>query len=176
MRHRDARTFALSQGSRPGTFAIPSLTLLLLACLVAGCIAEEAAEDLAVEGDSSAALVAEDVNLSITPQDTNCGSWPGNGIADHDVKTRRVTHGGRTVRFALVNQRLSDHSFAAFRDGYRDGDQSWVDRSYDGGANWVQCGPFSRKFSNDLLNYHNWMRACVRFNGASFCTDWHYDT
>ncbi|MEU7745534.1 hypothetical protein [Nonomuraea sp. NPDC049158] len=107
--------------------------------------------------------------------DTNCGSWPGNGIADHDVRTRTISHGGRTVKIALVNQRLSDHSFAAARSGYRSGDQTWVDRSYDGGVTWTQCGPFSAKFSNDLSNLHNSMRACVRFNGESFCTDWYYD-
>ncbi|MET7383556.1 hypothetical protein ABZT08_33015 [Streptomyces sp. NPDC005526] len=106
---------------------------------------------------------------------TNCGSWPGNGIADHDVRTRTVTHGGRTVKIALVNQRLSDHSFAAIRSGYRNGDQTWVDRSSDGGRNWTQCGPFNRKFSNDLKNLHYSMRACARFNGASFCTGWYYD-
>ncbi|MER7815327.1 hypothetical protein QRN89_34965 [Streptomyces chengbuensis] len=107
--------------------------------------------------------------------DTNCGSWPGNGIAHHDVKTRTVTHGGRTVKIALVNQRLSDHSFAAIRSGYRSGDQTWVDRSTDGGKNWTQCGPFNRQFSNDLNNLHYSMRACARFNGASFCTGWYYD-
>ncbi|MEZ0075299.1 hypothetical protein [Planotetraspora sp. GP83] len=115
------------------------------------------------------------VGSSAAVADTNCGSWPGNGIADHDVKTRTVTQGGRTVTFALVNQRLSDHSFSAFRSGYKSGDQSWVDRSYDGGVHWTQCGPFNSKFSNDLSNLHNWMRACVRFNAASFCTDWYYD-
>ncbi|GLW12806.1 hypothetical protein Misp01_79340 [Microtetraspora sp. NBRC 13810] len=107
--------------------------------------------------------------------DTNCGSWPGNSIANHDVTSRTITHGGRTVKIALVNQRLSDHSFAAVRDGYKDGDQTWVDRSSNGGASWTQCGPFNNKFSNDLLNEGYHMRACVRFNGASFCTGWYFD-
>jgi hypothetical protein len=105
--------------------------------------------------------------------DTNCGSYPGNSIANHDVKSRTVTHAGRTVEIALVNQRLSDHSFAAVRSGYRNGDQTWVDRSRDGGATWTQCGPFNNIFSNDLLNVGYSMRACVRFSGASFCTGWH---
>ncbi|MDP9843380.1 hypothetical protein [Streptosporangium lutulentum] len=108
--------------------------------------------------------------------DTNCGSFPGNSIANHDVISRTVTHGGRTVRVALVNQRLSDHSFAAVRSGYRSGDQTWVDRSSDGGANWTQCGPFNNIFSNDLLHKGYHMRACVRFNGASFCTGWKSDS
>jgi hypothetical protein len=105
----------------------------------------------------------------------NCGSWPGNGLADHDVKTLTATVSGRTVKVALVNQRLSDHSFSAVRSGYRSGDQTWVDRSYDGGSTWAQCGPFNSQFSNDLSNLGNWMRACVRFNGASFCTGWYLD-
>ncbi|MEU9887909.1 hypothetical protein [Sphaerisporangium sp. NPDC051011] len=130
----------------------------------------------AVIAAASLALPALAFTASPAAADTNCGSWPGNGIADHDIETRTVSAGGRTVTFALVNQRFSDHSFSAFRSGYQSGDQTWVDRSYDGGTTWSQCGPFNSKFSNDLNNYHNWMRACVRFNGSSFCTPWHYDT
>lgn len=30
--------------------------------------------------------------------------------------------------------------------------------------------------AGDLSTLNNWMRACVRFNGASFCTPGHDDT
>ncbi|WP_061290490.1 hypothetical protein [Herbidospora cretacea] len=107
--------------------------------------------------------------------DTNCGSWPGNGIAHHDIASRSATVSGRTVKVALVNHRISDHSFAAIRSGYRSGDQTWIDRSKDK-ASWTQCGPFSSQFSNDQLHKGYWMRACARFNGYSFCTDWKQDS
>lgn len=165
------------------------VSVLILSCLIViGCALEEdgteterIAESEEGKGDQRdfQPVDADDTDplpAQAAPASASCGSWPGNGIADHDVKSRTVVYSGRTVKFALVNQRLSDHSFAAFRSGYRAGDLSWVDRSYDGGATWTQCGPFSSRFSNDLNNFHNWMRACVRFSGSSFCTAWHYDT
>lgn len=113
--------------------------------------------------------------IPVTPLTTSCGSWPGNGWAGHDVRPHAAHAGGRTVTFALVNQRWSDHSFSAIRSGYRSGDLTWVDRSYDTGAHGTQCGPINSRFSNDLSNLHNWMRACVRFKSTSFCTSWYYD-
>ncbi|WP_033383058.1 hypothetical protein [Kibdelosporangium aridum] len=107
--------------------------------------------------------------------DTNCGSGV-NDVFLANVREATATAGGRTVTVKLVNQRVSDHSFARITLNYRSGDLTWVDRSYDGGRTWTQCGPFNRAYSNDLSNLNNWMRACARFNGHSFCTGWYRDT
>ncbi|MEU3984538.1 hypothetical protein AB0F77_31480 [Streptomyces sp. NPDC026672] len=88
---------------------------------------------------------------------------------------RSASWSNRTV--VLLTGRWSDHSYAYIKSGYNSDDLVWVDRSYDGGTNWSQCGPFKRRSSNDLLNEGNWMRACMRVTSAahSFCTGWYYD-
>ncbi|WNG51622.1 hypothetical protein F0U60_51500 [Archangium minus] len=108
---------------------------------------------------------------------TNCGS-SNTGWFPYEVRIRVVRlRTGRTVRLNLVNDQVSDHSYATLWWDYRKGDKVWVDRSFDGGVSWSQCGPFNRDWSNTLRNVGNWMRACFWAHDTheSFCTDWYYD-
>jgi len=112
---------------------------------------------------------------------TDCGS-SNTGWFPYDVRTRVITvnqyqWNERTVKLNLVNDQVSDHSYANVSWAYRSGDAVWVDRSYDGGSSWTQCGPFYRSYSNTLRNVGNWMRACWRPHDypQSYCTSWYYD-
>ncbi|GAA1260214.1 hypothetical protein GCM10009677_09310 [Sphaerisporangium rubeum] len=123
------------------------------------------------------------VFMSASPAaaDTNCGS-SNTGWFPYDVRSRVVIvnqyqSSERAVKLNLTNDQVSDHSYSSFSYGYKSGDQTWVDRSYDGGSTWTQCGPFTRNYSNTLKNVGNWMRACFRpvDYPQSYCTTWYYD-
>ncbi|GII96482.1 hypothetical protein [Sinosporangium siamense] len=113
----------------------------------------------------------------------NCGT-PHNGfdvsaVVRQATRTHDTDAGRRTVTVRLLNGRAFDESRATISSGYRRSDLVWVDRSYNGGATWTQCGPFNSRTSNELKNLGNWMRACMatKKNGVSnsFCTSWYYD-
>lgn len=113
--------------------------------------------------------------------DTGCGS-SNTGWFPYDVRTDVIIvnqnqHNERAVELNLTNDQVSDHSYASIGYGYKSGDQTWVDRSYNGGRTWTQCGPFTRSYSNTLSNIGNSMRACWRpvDYPQSYCTAWYYD-
>lgn len=114
---------------------------------------------------------------------TNCGT-PFDGFDVSEVvreatRTHDTDAGRRTVTVRLINGRVFDESHATITSGYKSGDLVWVDRSYNGGSTWSQCGPFKSPTTNELKNLKNWMRACMatKKNGVSnsFCTSWYYD-
>jgi hypothetical protein len=74
----------------------------------------------------------------------SCGTSVGG--ADNDVDVKHATANGHAVR--LWTGQLFDDSYGQL-DGWRSGDQTWIDRRKDGSTPHTTCGPFTRAWTNE---------------------------
>jgi hypothetical protein len=127
-----------------------------------------------------------------SPSQATQSDCDGNAVIG---RFRRVGSGasfsfnGRKVE--LQNESALDtYSRAEIKSGWRSGDRVWVDRSYkrympfDSGIKsdadaksqgWKQCGPFSGRRTQSVINSVYAARACALIDGVTKCGKWYLD-
>ncbi|MFE7777045.1 hypothetical protein ACFU5O_24765 [Streptomyces sp. NPDC057445] len=110
-----------------------------------------------------------------------------NGFVDisdeaYDTAARQVTLHGEGINISLQygNIRGVQRGWARIAGDVQPGNQVWMDVSSDGGAHWLQCGPFtSRNGENKTsaaqrtsTNPHHKFRACGSTRSGIHCTGW----
>jgi hypothetical protein len=74
---------------------------------------------------------------------------------------------GRT--FQLRAKHYAGEDAGNIAQGYRPGDQVWVDVSRDQGKSWVRCGPYPSDRTMWVPHRGRWLRVCVRADGQTQC-------
>lgn len=121
------------------------------------------------------------VRASVAVSPENCRTWwdPGDNRPHRVV--RNVDSNGRSIQLRVGAINGFQHGWARITGATRRGDSVWLDASGNGGATWLQCGPFLV----GIDGYDAWskaararpdpnlrFRACGSIDGVIRCTGW----